>query len=217
MYTNNNGLTWLDMDTDQKIIELARRMNYAFELRTRDNEDRFWCLADYAPQWMSDIIREVHDSVWPDDYIYRWIQDTVDALANIYDIRYIDDTLYNIEGDIYNDKLLLWLQRGTNSTDYMERVLSEGIVDTASYGFFDHVMSAQHEQIIETAQSVYNELKWLVNNPDFNPQPEAIYKNADNSIDEYYQKWHEYIVDNPFDFEQIEDNQTSEFLLDLEV
>ena len=45
-------------------------MTTHFVSETRDNGERFYTLADDAPEWLRDAVQEAHDGTFPDDWVY---------------------------------------------------------------------------------------------------------------------------------------------------
>ena len=63
--------------------ELAQSAYDRFELRERDNGDSFVTLADNAPEWLTDLVRDAHGDMMPDDWRWSAIRSAVDFIADI--------------------------------------------------------------------------------------------------------------------------------------
>ena len=73
------------MDT---IPSLAQEMSRAFVKSKRDSGEEFVKLRDESPDWMTDIVHAAHEDgsiggMLPDDWRYRFVEDAVDALAEM--------------------------------------------------------------------------------------------------------------------------------------
>ncbi len=55
------------------LTETARALANAFEQKTRDNGDRFYCLKDGRPDWMQEALWAAHGDgdMLPNDWTYR--------------------------------------------------------------------------------------------------------------------------------------------------
>lgn len=111
------------------IITLAQEIYKAFEEKTRDNGDKFYCLKNGSPAWMTDdVIHPVHEEKLPDDTVYEFIHDTVSMLGDMDEDATEDDItdrIYEMEADVYTSDLTAWLNRRNDHVYYLTEVLEE--------------------------------------------------------------------------------------------
>lgn len=105
------------------------------------NPDRdTYALAADAPEWVSDLIRQAHGDLLPDDYRYRFIADALYALADADDPSDVEP-----EPDVYNTDLLAWASSSaTRFAGYCEDALADW--GTEAGGFTQLIAIAQIEE-----------------------------------------------------------------------
>ena len=107
--------------TDTTIQELALFARNQFERRHREADDsHFFARKDDAPEWIQDMCRDSHGDSWPDDTIYQFIIESLDALA---DSDYPEDAY--LEADVYTHDLLEWLASSNTRVGYCDEAMSE--------------------------------------------------------------------------------------------
>jgi len=89
--------------------------------------------ADDAPEWVADIIHDVHGNMFPDDWTYATIKECAEYIAEN------GDDGEQPEADIYTHALLQWLANYPNATDACDEAAeeygrAEGIVETIRLG-----------------------------------------------------------------------------------
>lgn len=77
--------------------------------------------------------------IWHDSPLYS-VQDVISEVA--------DSGV-----DVYYSDLFKWLKDTLDSTDYMDRAIEEGLVDTNRYDFFTHISVAQSLWISDDLQN----------------------------------------------------------------
>jgi hypothetical protein len=103
----------------------------AFERKTRDNGDSFYCLKNDRPGWMVNAIRAAHDGKMPDDWTYDACHSIVCALcdsdddATEGDIRNRDGEIIYSCIDCYTNRLALWLASDSARVGYCEEAGKE--------------------------------------------------------------------------------------------
>lgn len=115
------------------LIETARALADAFEHKTRDNGEGFYCLKDGSPDWMQDALHAAHDGgdMMPNDWSYRFASQMADHIAET--LEYApDNDLSDIvsEGaDIlvpaYNSDRLAWLASHTSRVAFVDDAAEE--------------------------------------------------------------------------------------------
>jgi len=144
----------------KKLIKSAQEMSEAFETRERDNGDKFRVLKNGSPEWMTEIVHTVHGDALPDDTIYRFIEMTVDAIADCDPDATEDDIqerLYEIEPDVYTSDLTEWLHARNDHVYY----LTEALEEFNPRDGFQALSMAQANQIKEVAFDTLSALENL--------------------------------------------------------
>ena len=121
--------------------ELAATYSAAFEARTRDNGDQFWCIKDDAPdrEIIQEMAHHAHGGLLPEDYRYLFITQALDALADA-----DDPDEAEMPEEVYTHKLFVWLASHGNRPDYVNEAAREyglpkekdfDIVRIVAYGY----------------------------------------------------------------------------------
>lgn len=141
------------------IQELAKRLSEALTTDKRTSGAEFVHLKDGSPQWMTDVIRAVHGDKLPDDTVYRFIQESADALAE-YDADGTEpiEAIYEIQPSIYTHELTGWLHERADHVEYLNEALQEYEGTNSAY---DLLSIAQKAQIDEVGAALLHELEQL--------------------------------------------------------
>lgn len=128
-------------------------------VRTMGNKDReFWIRESPADDWISDLCREAHGDMLPDDWRYDFI---VEALDVISDYENMDDARDSLEADIYTSALIAWLGSHGHRPSYCDDAVEEmgiggsaGIITRMQAGqlvekreVFDEVLTALNSRL----------------------------------------------------------------------
>jgi hypothetical protein len=141
-------------NTESTVKTLAEQLSAALETRTRDNGDKFVCLKDGSPEWMTDVIHAVHGDALPNDVTYRFIEKCADAIANADEDADLDEVIYEIESDIYTTDLMEWAR---TNYEYCDQAIQEGLWSDKGT-FTDLVMMGQSIHIREIGAALIAEL-----------------------------------------------------------
>lgn len=120
------------------LATIAAALSAAFETRERINGDKFACLRDKSPEWMSDAIHAAHGDTMPDDTKYRMCERVADEIAELLsddEDADLDDAKYErIDGliPVYNRDRLDWLASALFRADYCDEAREEGTVSEES-------------------------------------------------------------------------------------
>ena len=81
--------------------------------KSRMPDEYFYILKDDAPEWLTQLVKEVHGEMFPDDYKYKFVVDALEALADADDIDTAEEIMR--EGiEIYTYKLMHWVHSHTD-------------------------------------------------------------------------------------------------------
>ena len=95
-------------DTAERIQEKASKLYDALERVKRTDDSEYVRLKDGSPEWMTDVIREAHGDMFPDDWKYTLIER---AAAIIAENESEDDWSSGVDQavDVYTGQLTHWL------------------------------------------------------------------------------------------------------------
>lgn len=120
-----------------EIETIAREAAAAFVTGHRENGEAFRKVADDAPAWITDLVRDAaHAGGWvfPSDWRYKAVEDCLTAIAEG------DDT--PPEGDVYTSAQLAWLASDGEAVVYCDRAAEEGLVSDRA-GLLDRIAAGQ--------------------------------------------------------------------------
>lgn len=126
--------------TQTKLQKLAGEVSAMFQQKKRDTGAEFWTVKDGSPKWVTDMCREAHGDMLPDDYKYEFIVGALDALSNYEDP---DDIESEIEPDPYTHDLYKWLASNLTRAYYVDEAVKnlghseQGIVGDIGCGQYD--------------------------------------------------------------------------------
>ena len=138
----------------KSIQELAQELSSALIVKVRANGDNFTCLEDDSPDWMTEVIREVHNGDMPNDYTYEFISDAAIAIHSNDDI---DNARDELEPDIYTHDLTKWLHSNVTRVEYLTEALQEYPIDDG----YRLLAVAQGKERIEVFDALVNALEAL--------------------------------------------------------
>lgn len=106
------------------------QFSQAFTTRKRDDGDEFTSLDKSAPDWMTDVVREAHGDMMPDDWRYKMISECADALVDVDPSDWQDQDFEICDGlvDVYNSTLLDWLSSHGQRAAYIDEARDEGLL-----------------------------------------------------------------------------------------
>lgn len=144
--------------TFSSIQEAADGLLKHFVSKTRPGtQETIWTFKPKPPEWLVDMVREIHSGMLPDDHKYDFITSALYAFAYDYDDP--DAAINEIEPDVYTSDLMEWF------TSHLER---RGYVDEAREEFGpgksvdDDIMMGQVLEKQEVYRMVLNALENMV-------------------------------------------------------
>ena len=107
------------------LLSIAEEARNWFKLKEikREGEDAktIYVKKDGAPDWLTELVRDAHGDMLPDDYKYDYVVLALDAIiagdGNIDGIQF--------EPDIYNRDLLNWLNSSLTRASYVDEASEE--------------------------------------------------------------------------------------------
>lgn len=110
----------------ETVYTLATKLYEALETKERDNGDKFSCLKDGSPKWMTEVIRAVHGEKLPDDTTYSMIEAAASAIADGGDSdNTAEDSIAELEPDVYTAGLTKWLASRADHVYYLTEALEQ--------------------------------------------------------------------------------------------
>ncbi len=97
--------------TDEQVRGRAWRLAAALESAERPDGSRYIRLRDGSPAWMTDVIREAHGGMLPDDWVYGCLPGLAEACADADDLDDPGDAAGG-EVDTGYAEMLAWLGSG---------------------------------------------------------------------------------------------------------
>jgi hypothetical protein len=124
-----------------KLLDAALHLSLSFETRERTNGEKFVCLVNAAPQWMTDAVQAAHGDAFPDDVKYKMIERVADSIAEFLsenkdaDSEALDEVRFEKIDNlipIYNRDRLDWLASSLTRVDYCDMAQEEGLLSEGS-------------------------------------------------------------------------------------
>ena len=112
-----------------------------FEVKERDNGDKFLTLKDGRPEELQEAVHLAHDGMLPDDYKYDYF---VESLEKILDYDDMDDIESEIEADCYNSDLLKWLSSNLSRAKYVEEYVQEFGIEAKDFDLYRIISGGQY-------------------------------------------------------------------------
>lgn len=140
------------LNESYQVKALAEHLSNALISDSRNGAE-FIHLKDNSPQWMTEVIRNVHGEKLPDNTIYAFISKCADAIADAADD--LNDAISAIEPDIYTHNLTAWLNARVDHVYYLTEVLQESEVKDG----FQLLAAAQQKQIQEIGFALISALE----------------------------------------------------------
>jgi len=123
--------------------------------KDRQPNEFFYLKNDDAPQWVIDMVKEVHGNMFPDDYKYAYIVDALEALAEAGDVDTARSIIHD-SGDIETYRLFHWVQTHTDrlarANDASGENTIEGFLTAGQYMERDEVFTI----VLDTLENLVN-------------------------------------------------------------
>jgi hypothetical protein len=108
------------------------------EYSAKDNRKVVLVLED-APSWMTDLCRDAHGDMMPDDHKYRFIKESLDAIIESITGGDEGELFTQVEPDIYAHDLLTWVSSNIMRVTYVDNAVEnyghgESVIDDIGMG-----------------------------------------------------------------------------------
>lgn len=130
---------------------LAAEVRKMFVCKKRDNGASFWSIPGDKPKWITDLCREAHGDMMPDDYKYEYIVEALDRLKDG------DEDGDEIEPDVYNSDLSKWMGSHSDRGWYVDEAVKE--FGHSEDGIYADMMMGQVQEKREVFYSVKQSLE----------------------------------------------------------
>lgn len=144
--------------TQSSIKQLAAKLHAALVTDKRNDGQEFVHLGDNSPQWMTDVIREIHGDKMPEDTTYAFIERCAQAIEDSESEP--QDAIYEIEPDIYTSDLTGWLHARADHVNYVDDAIEE-IGRSCIGSFSDLLQAAQSKHIHEVGSALISALEGI--------------------------------------------------------
>jgi len=144
----------------QTVQELAQSYLKHFKRGTRDNGDSYISLDDDAPEQLTDLVREAHGRMMPDDYKYQFVQDALQAIADSSEGEE-HRAIAELEAEHRNSELLAWLGSNLSRSSYVDDE-AVGQFGHSDGGIFGDIQRGMQCELEEVANSVLESLNSIL-------------------------------------------------------
>lgn len=146
--------------TEPAVRSLAEEARDCFETAKRDSGETFERIQDGSPEWVSDLTREAHGGMFPDDWRYECIRAALGAIVDAGDDADLDETGHEFADsfvDVYTNRLTGWLSSNVHRPGYCDEAAEEygGEPD----GIVSRIQLGQYAEAREVYGIVLGELR----------------------------------------------------------
>jgi hypothetical protein len=141
---------------NKTVNELAKEALGWFITDTRDNGEEFVKTKEGRPDWLRNLIFTAHGGMMPDDYRYKFIENSLQYIAD-QDEDADDLDCPEIEADSYTSELTKWLHSRNDRVCYLTEALEEYEIKDG----FQALQEAQLREREEVYHSVLSSLREL--------------------------------------------------------
>ena len=134
------------------VNELAKEALGWFITDTRDNGEEFVKTKEGRPDWLKNLIFTAHGGMLPDDYRYKFIENSLQYIADQDEDADLDRP--EIEADIYTSDLTKWLHSRNDRVCYLTEALE-------TFGIKDGFAALQLAQLREREEVYHSVLSSL--------------------------------------------------------
>ena len=115
-------------------------------------------VADGAPDWITELCREAHGDMFPDDWRYEMIEDALRMFAEADDENGAERLMDEAEPPIYNVQRLHWLASHLGRAGYVDEACEDLCVG-ADVGILDRIALGYMAELREVFSSVAASLR----------------------------------------------------------
>lgn len=124
---------------------------------SKRNEDTIITVRDDAPEWVTDLCRDAHGTMLPDDFIFATIAECLDAIIEADG----DTDSIELEADIYNGQLTTWLSSSNIRIGYVDDAMEQNGLGGLGSGIIEMIQAGQHLEKTEILSCVVSSLENL--------------------------------------------------------
>ena len=136
-----------------ELHELAAHARSYFILGKRNSGERFWAMKKRYPVWAKEMVQAAHGDMFPDDYKYEFVVDTLDALE-----EENDPDEPQLEPDPYNADRIRWLSSHLDRAGYVDEAVENfGHSDQGVIGDIGYGQLAEKEEVWHSVVASLNE------------------------------------------------------------
>ena len=143
---------------ESTLQQLASEAAACFTTKKRSDGDSFVAMLDGSPDWVSELVREAHGDMLPDDWRYASIESALDWIAAANDPEDEQYEWADENVDVYHRGRLAWLASYASRPSYCDDATSE-MGDYAPNGILDRIGLGQHQESCKVFASVLRSLR----------------------------------------------------------
>ncbi len=117
------------IQTEQTVQTLAAEAGGWFETAYRgdtgEEEDRYIRTKDGCPEWVTDLVREAHGEMFPDDWKYNCIDNALEAISQANDPEDEQSSFADSQVDVYTHARYTWLASNLTRQGYIDDAVSD--------------------------------------------------------------------------------------------
>jgi len=125
------------------IQEIAKEAEFYFKQKTRNNGDKFYVLGDGRPEWLRDLVYDAHNDTLPDDFIYKFIWESIVSIMEDGEDAYV-------EGDIYTSDLTSWLNSNNGRVSYLTMALEELEEEKNGFNLLGYAQKLEKDEVFHS-------------------------------------------------------------------
>lgn len=129
--------------------QVAKDAERYFETAKRTDGGSFLRTKDGTPDWVTDLIREAHDGMLPDDWRYDCIHAALEAIA---DGDEEGNDFADAYVDVYTSDLHAWLASNNTRSSYVDDAITE--MGRSDRGIDGDIATGQYMEACEVFASV---------------------------------------------------------------
>lgn len=144
----------------QTVQELAESYLKHFQTGKRDDGSSYVSLSDDAPEQLTELVRNAHGRMLPDDYKFQFVQDALQAIADSSEGEE-QDAINSMEAEHRNSELLAWLGSNLSRSSYVDDD-AIGNYGHSDGGIFGDIQRGMQCELEEVANSVLESLNSIL-------------------------------------------------------
>jgi hypothetical protein len=140
------------------IQEVAREASAWFETAIRSDGETFTRTKDGTPDWVTDLVRDAHGDLFPDDWRYEVISDACEFIADSDDPEDGSGEFADQAVNVYTHDRFAWLSSNLQRQGYVDEACDE-FGASAELGIVERIGWGQYAEASEVFGSVLGSIE----------------------------------------------------------